>query len=1098
MPLSAEDVPPHVTTEFRPFVKSAKDSLTSVPVLYEWHAKNNPKYPLFTYYDGKQREYIAYSTAYTAIGRAARYIASGLDQPAPPVQPGADRPVVGIFATADSITYLCTAIGVLKSGCVLFLISNRNGPAGIADMLQRTGTTQLLVSRDSIMRETAEDALSRLPPGQVTMRDMPTFEDLFPGNGKATNDAFEADVELPKTYDIDAWAMILHSSGSTGHPKTIWWTHKHMATFASAPVRSGANISRHVLGAHGTPMYHGLGAFLYGAAATCGFVIGAFKPAFPPIFPTPDTVWEAVVKTKSDFTWSVPSFIEEWARDPEKVTVMKRMSGLLFGGAPLSKEAGDSLASRGVNLFSVYGLTEAGAVTHLMRPNPGMDWEYVSPLSYVEIKYIPAGDNVYELVVLSSAENPLPVVNTTVNGREGYATKDLIEFHPSNPKLWRVYGRADEQIMLSNGEKTNPLPLEKIINEDPHVNASVMFGRGKFQNGILVEPKEEFKVDPRDPKQIETFRNLIWPSVERANQFAPQHSRIFKEMILVASPLKPLQLNMKRLPRRPLILKDYHNEIEALYQEVENSSQGDLLPPAAWDKERTHAFIRAVVERTLRRSIADDADIFRNGGDSLQATWIRNTVMRAIRQTDVAAARRIPTTLVFKAPTISGLTDIVYNSIHNADTTEDGIARSPEELWKYVAKYSADLPARPANLVDRPNGGQDVVLITGTTGGFGCDALEHLLRDGKVERVYAFNRKGTNALERQHAQFRARGLDEALLDTPKFKMVEAVLHEPGFGIDVDLLDEVRRSVTHILHNAWKVDFNISLSSFGVDLQGARNLVDLAISSPYKVTPTILFVSSIGVFMGYKGSAPAPEAALDDPSTAFGVGYQESKWVTEHVLENVTRQTGVHTISMRLGQVSGNKVGYWNEKEWFPAIVKSAQFQRCLPDIDGVRFVSSRRKHVTDVGAVLQKVSWIPGYESAKAFVEMRSSSEPFLHLVHPRPVPWHDLIAPIAKELGVTLVPYPEWLSALEKSVGGKDGMTDVKLMKANPALRILDFFKALKMGEPDREPLGIVYLSTEKATKASETLANLPLLNAESARGWLAAWKDSGFIGNM
>ena len=66
--------------------------------------------------------------------------------------------------------------------------------------------------------------------------------------------------------------------------------------------------------------------------------------------------------------------------------------------------------------------------------------------------------------------------------------------------------------------------------------------------------------------------------------------------------------------------------------------------------------------------------------------------------------------------------------------------------------------------------------------------------------MYAFNRKGTNALERQQTQFAARGLDGALLDSPKFRMVEAVLHESGFGIDMKLLEEIRTSVTHILLN----------------------------------------------------------------------------------------------------------------------------------------------------------------------------------------------------------------------------------------------------------------------------------------------------------
>ena len=86
-------------------------------------------------------------------------------------------------------------------------------------------------------------------------------------------------------------------------------------------------------------------------------------------------------------------------------------------------------------------------------------------------------------------------------------------------------------------------------------------------------------------------------------------------MILVTSPSKPFLLNAKGTPRRNVILGMYNDEIEALYKQVEDSAQGDLEPPAAWDEEGTRAFVRAVVEHTLRRSIADDADIFRNGGD---------------------------------------------------------------------------------------------------------------------------------------------------------------------------------------------------------------------------------------------------------------------------------------------------------------------------------------------------------------------------------------------------------------------------------------------------------------------------------------------------
>ncbi|KAI0758562.1 male sterility protein-domain-containing protein [Trametes elegans] len=541
----------------------------------------------------------------------------------------------------------------------------------------------------------------------------------------------------------------------------------------------------------------------------------------------------------------------------------------------------------------------------------------------------------------------------------------------------------------------------------------------------------------------------IWPSIERANEFASQHSRIFKEVVVEASPSKPFRLNIKPL------------------------AQSDLQPPAVWDAPNTLTFIRAVVEHTLRRSMSDDADIFRSGGDSLQATWIRNTILRAIRDSDPSAVQRLPMNLVFKAPTISALTNIVHAVMNDVDA-DANVSHTSHDLWKYVEEYSANFPLRPTDLVDRPASVKEVVLITGTTGGFGCDALEHLLRDDSIERVYAFNRKGSDADARQHAQFRARGLDEALLDTPKFRLVEAVLHEPDFGVTPELLDEVRRSVKHILHNAWKVDFNLSLPSFEVDIQGARNLVDLAISSPFKQAPTVLFVSSIGVFMNYHGPSPAPEVSLDDPVSPYGTGYSEGKWVTEHVLQNATKERDVHTVVMRLGQVTGDRLGHWNEKEWFPTLVKSALFQKCLPDVEG-------------------NVTWFPGYEAANAFVEMRHSQEPFLHLVHPRPTPWHNVVAPIAAELRVPLVPYQQWFAALQASISS-GGADEVELMKANPALRLLSFYKQLRSA-PDREPLGMVYLSTDKSTKVSQALVDLPVLDADRAKMWLAAWKRSGFL---
>ncbi len=148
---------------------------------------------------------------------------------------------------------------------------------------------------------------------------------------------------------------------------------------------------------------------------------------------------------------------------------------------------------------------------------------------------------------------------------------------------------------------------------------------------------------------------------------------------------------------------------------------------------------------------------------------------------------------------------------------------------------------------------------------------------------------------------------------------------------------------------------------------------------------------------------------------------------------------------------------------------------------------------------MQSVSWIPSYEGAKAFAELRHSSEPIVHLVHPRPTPWRTIIAPIAELLDVPLVPAYRWLSALEGSAlhAGSESAIEMESMKCNPALGLISFYQARGKDEPgEKEPMGHVHLATEHSTKASTSLASMSDLGGGRARLWVAAWQKSGFLG--
>lgn len=52
--------------------------------------------------------------------------------------------------------------------------------------------------------------------------------------------------------------------------------------------------------------------------------------------------------------------------------------------------------------------------------------------------------------------------------------------------------------------------LESILSGDPRVKSAVMFGCGRFNPGVIIDPKPEFAFDPEDQEKLAEFRNKIW------------------------------------------------------------------------------------------------------------------------------------------------------------------------------------------------------------------------------------------------------------------------------------------------------------------------------------------------------------------------------------------------------------------------------------------------------------------------------------------------------------------------------------------------------------------------------------------------------------
>ena len=119
--------------------------------------------------------------------------------------------------------------------------------------------------------------------------------------------------------------------------------------------------------------------------------------------------------------------------------------------------------------------------------------------------------------------------------------------------------------------------------------------------------------------------------MERLNDHAPTHSRIFKEvrafpygvsmslifeqMILVSSPSKPFTYTAKGTARRQAVIADYEDEINAMYTTVAKSTSEDIAAPEHWTHPLTMDFIRKTVSRVLNSSVDDGVDLFQHGCD---------------------------------------------------------------------------------------------------------------------------------------------------------------------------------------------------------------------------------------------------------------------------------------------------------------------------------------------------------------------------------------------------------------------------------------------------------------------------------------------------
>jgi acyl-CoA synthetase (AMP-forming)/AMP-acid ligase II len=316
-----------------------------------------------------------------------------------------------------------------------------------------------------------------------------------------------------------------------------------------------------------------------------------------------------------DFTslMTVPTILEDivlMESSGSAAAELARLDFVVVGGGGIKASVGSALQSNGVTLLNHFGATELGALAPIFRPDKSYDWRYLKLRGDM-------GLQLKRLKPQDDADTAHMLIGHQFGSNSVFELQDSLEVNPLKPGAEvKILGRNDDLLVLATGEKVSPSAMENLMEQEPLIKRAILFGTGRFEVGMLIEPVSNVAGRER------AFIDAIWPTVAKANETVDQHACISsKAAILIKPSDKQIPLSDKGSPQRKEVYSVFASEIQSIYEKLDKEGSNTAALPI--DPKDLSKSIRAMVQMSLPthnkpNAWSDDDDFIRLGMDSVR------------------------------------------------------------------------------------------------------------------------------------------------------------------------------------------------------------------------------------------------------------------------------------------------------------------------------------------------------------------------------------------------------------------------------------------------------------------------------------------------